>query len=195
MTGKQSLERLLEGNRRFLAGQAENVGAPVDLGSMVASQSPIAAVLGCADSRVSPAHVFDVGPGEIFTVRVAGNIAGPSELGSLEYAVHHLKVPLLLVLGHEGCGAVKAALHGDADGAVGGLIREIAPAVRPILEQDEEVHDVMLEAVSANVWNTMGMLIERSPGIGEAVRSGALHLAGGIYSLSTGEVSILQEKG
>ncbi len=89
--------------------------------------------------------------GDIFVVRVAGNVPVTAVIGSLEYAVEHLKVPLLLVLGHEECGAVKAALQGEATGAVGELIKEIGPAVRPVLDQEEDVEDVVLEAVLANV--------------------------------------------
>jgi carbonic anhydrase len=126
---------------------------------------------------------------------VAGNIAGLSELGSLEYAVPHLKTPLLLVLEHEGCGAVKASLAGSAEGAIGKLIEEIAPAVRPVLEQSEKVDDVELEAIKANIWHTMGKLVQRSPIISEAVRSGDVELAGAVYSLKTGSVTILTEDG
>lgn len=128
-------------------------------------------------------------------MRVAGNIAGLSELGSLEYAVEHLKVPLLMVLGHEACGAVKAALQGGATGAIGELIKEIGPAVRPVLDQEEEVEDVVLEAVQANIWHTMGKLIERSPVIAGAVQSGSLMLTGAVYSLTTGQITILDEEG
>ena len=128
-------------------------------------------------------------------VRDAGNIAGLSELGSLEYTVNHLKVPMLLALGHEECGAVKAVLEGEAPGAVGDLIEEIGPAVRPVLNQEEEVEDVVLEAFQANVWHTMGKFIERSPAIAEAVQNGSLVLSGAIYSLTTGKVTILEKEG
>jgi carbonic anhydrase len=109
--------------------------------------------------------------------------------------VRHLGVPLLLVLGHEGCGAVKAALEGEADGAVGELISQIQPVVRPVMEQVERVKNTLMEAVQANVWHTMGMLVERSPVIAGAVRSGDLVLAGAVYSLTSGKVSVLEEKG
>ena len=100
---------------------------------MVQSQSPIAAVLSCSDSRVPPEHVLDKKIGEVFVVRVAGKVPGTAVIGSLEYAILHLKVPFLLVLGHEGCGAIKAALEcvgTGAKGALGELIREIEPAVQ-----------------------------------------------------------------
>jgi carbonic anhydrase len=102
---------------------------------------------------------------------------------------------LLLVLGHEEYGAVKAALEGQAPGAVGELIKEIGPAVRPVLDQGGEVEDIVLEAVQANVWPTMGKLIERSPVIAAAVRSGTLELAGAVYSFLTGKITVLEEEG
>jgi len=165
---------------------------------MVEGPSPSAAVLCCSDSRVGPEHILGQGLGDIFVVRVADNIAGLPELGNLEYAeyaVEHLKVPLLLVLGHEGYGAVKAALQGDATGAIGELIKEIGPAVRPVLDQEEEVEDVELEAVQANIWHTMGKLIERSSVIAGAVQSGSLMLTGAVYSLTTGQITLLDEEG
>ena len=135
----------------LLAVERSDAVTSADLTAMVEGQSPSAAVLCCSDSRVGPEHILDQGLGDIFVVRVAGNIAGLSELGNLEYAVEHLKVPLLLVLRHEGCGAVKAALQGDATGAIGELIKQIGPAVRPVLDQEEEVEDVELEAVQTNI--------------------------------------------
>lgn len=195
MTGSEVLQRLVDGNRRFVSGRGPGLTAPVDLRSLVDSQSPAAAVLSCSDSRVPPHHVLDQGIGEIFVVRVAGTVPGPAVLGSLEYAVGQLKVPLLLVLGHEGCGAVKAALSGGGEGALGELVREIEPAVRPVLEQDEEVEDVMEEAVKANVWHTMNRLLERSTVIAGAVTEGRLLVKGAVYSLRTGEVALLEAEG
>jgi carbonic anhydrase len=197
MKGSEVLEKILKGNRRFLQGDRIGICNPVDvdLGKMVQSQNPIAAVLSCSDSRVPPEHVLDKKIGEIFVVRVAGKVPGPAVLGSLEYAVEHLKVPLLLVLGHERCGAVKAALEGvgnAADGALGALIRELEPAVRPVLDQEEEAEDVLHEAVHASVWYTMNRILESSPLIADAVREGDLLLQGAVYSLQTGEVTLLQ---
>jgi carbonic anhydrase len=135
MTGEQVRNTLLAGNKRYLEGRRIAANREPDRQQLVAGQIPLAAVLCCSDSRVPPEHIFDQAHGEIFVVRVAGNIARPSEVGSLEYSVQHLKVPLVLVMGHEGCGAVKAALEGTpASGALGGLIDEIAPAVQPVLQ-------------------------------------------------------------
>jgi carbonic anhydrase len=188
------LDRLLEGNRRFISGERIGVSARWEPDTMVVSQKPFAAVLGCSDSRVPPEQIFDLGPGEIFVVRVAGNIAGSSEVGSLEYAVRHLGVPLVLVMGHEGCGAVKAALEEEGDDEVGGVIAQIRPAVKPVLNQAEETRDIWTEAVRANVWNTMNALIGQSEVIRETVQNGDISLVGAIFSLSSGRVSILEEK-
>lgn len=200
MKGSEVLEKILNGNRRFVQGERTGLCNPVDvdLKAMVHTQSPLAAVLSCSDSRVPPEHVLDKKIGEIFVVRVAGKVPGPVVIGSLEYAVEHLKVPLLLVLGHEGCGAVKAALEnseGGVEGALGELIREIEPAVKPILEQYEDNEDVMREAVQATIWHTMNKLLERSPLIARAVKTGRLMLKGAVYSLTTGAVTILDEEG
>ncbi len=192
MTGTDALEKLMQGNSRFAAGEGDGAG-DVDLAAMVASQSPVAAILCCSDSRVPPEHVFDQGVGDIFVIRVAGNIAGLSELGRLEYAVAHLKTPLLLVLGHEGCGAVKASLAGSAEGAIGEILKEIAPAVRPVLEQSDKSDNLELEAVTANIWHSMGKLVERSPMIAKAVQSEEITLAGAVYSLGAGKVTILAQ--
>ncbi len=200
MKSSEVLEKILKGNKRFLQGERTGICNPVDvdLGSLVHKQNPIAAVLSCSDSRVPPEHVLDKKIGEIFVVRVAGKVPGPAVIGSLEYAVEHLKVPLLLVLGHEGCGAVKAALGGvgnDAKGALDELIREIVPAVQPILDQAEDGADVMHEAVYANVKFTMNRILERSPIIAAAVKNEELMLVGAIYSLQTNEITLLEEKG
>ena len=200
MKSSEVLEWILKGNKRFLRGERTGICNPVDvdLGSLVHRQRPIAAVLSCSDSRVPPEHVLDMKIGEIFVVRVAGKVPGPAVVGSLEYAVEQLKVPLLLVLGHEGCGAVKAALAGVENGARGALdelIREIVPAVQPVLEQAEDGADVMHEAVYANVKFTVNRILERSPVIAAAVRNGKLLSVGAVYSLQTNEITLLEEKG
>lgn len=192
--GGGALEVLLEGNRRFTEGNHREAGERPDLAGLTDSQSPFAAVLCCSDSRVPPEHIFDQGFGRIFVVRVAGNIAGESEVGSLEYAVDHLHVPLLLVLGHEGCGAVKAALGDGAQGALGRLLERLVPAVKPVLRQGEGVEDAVTEAVEANIWYTMNRLIRESPVIDRGVQAGRLLLKGACYSLSSGEVRMLTEE-
>lgn len=200
MKGSEVLEKILSGNKRFLQGERIGICNPVDvdLGTMVEGQSPIAAVLCCSDSRVPPEHVLDKKIGEIFVVRVAGKVPGPAVIGSLEYAVKHLKVPLLLVLGHEGCGAVKAALEGmgsHTGGALGALIKELEPAVLPVLRRNDKVDDVVHEAVYASVWYIIERILDLSPVIAAAVKNEDLLIKGAVYGLSTGEVSLLEQEG
>jgi len=187
LTGQEALERLLEGNTRFLAGDGQMSSGKYDRDHLVDSQSPFAAVLSCSDSRVPPEHIFDVGLGEIFVVRVAGNVVGSSVLGSMEYAVGSLDVPLLLVLGHESCGAVKAALEGSAGGAVGRLVELIEPSIGGLDPADR----VIDKAVRENVNHSVSQLAELSSTIGARVRSGEIMVAGAHYSLRSGEVSTL----
>src|SRR5262249_38747127 len=127
ISGQVALERLKEGHARFLAGKATPQVVDAKLRAELAkSQNPFAVVLACADSRVAPELVFDQGHGELFVSRIAANVTGPSILGSVEYAVAHLGVPLVVVLGHENCGAVKAALEDDElEGNLGFLLREV----------------------------------------------------------------------
>jgi carbonic anhydrase len=195
MKSHGALDRLLEGNRRFVSGERVGVHCQWQPDVMAVSQKPFAAILGCSDSRVPPEQIFDLGPGEIFVVRVAGNVAGPSELGSLEYAVKHLDVALVLVLGHEQCGAVKAALEDEGEGAIADVVDRIKPAVKPVLNQVEKPRDPWMEAVKANVWYTMSGIVEKSGVIAEAVQRGDVSLEGALFSFASGKVSTLEERG
>lgn len=169
------IERLTKGNERFMNGTS-----PDTLSQHLSGQSPFAAVLTCADSRVIPEKIFDLDIGEIFVVRVAGNVAiDPSVLGSLEYTVEHLKVPLMLVLGHTCCGAIAAAgARGEVQGNVGPIISEI----RCCFGSDDDVR--------ANVLRQVRMLPERSKMIKQAMGA-RLTLGGAIYHLDDGRVELL----
>lgn len=195
MKSHGALDRLLEGNRRFISGERIGVPCQWQPDAMAVSQKPFAAILGCADSRVPPEQIFDLGPGEVFVVRVAGNVAGPSELGSLEYAVKELSVALVLVLGHEKCAAVKVALDNEGEGAIADVVDRIKPAVKPVLDQVEKPVDPWKEAVKANVWHAMGELVEKSSVIAKAVKNGDVSLEGALFSFESGKVSILEERG
>jgi len=195
MDQKERLNKLLEGNSRFVSGNRVGVSAPWDPDAMLSGQEPFAAVLGCSDSRVPPEQLFDMGPGEIFVVRVAGNIAGKSQIESLEYAVSQLHVPLLVVLGHDDCGAIKAALKSEAAGTDGDLIWHVRLAVAHVLVGEKAFHDVLHEAVQENILSTMKDLIDRSPLIRQRMESGDLALVGARLSLDSGEVSVLKVLG
>jgi carbonic anhydrase len=193
--GDEALELLLEGNTRFVEERPRHSHEGVRRRAMLAAgQHPAAVILGCADSRVPPELVFDAGLGDLFVVRVAGNVASEDEAGSIEYAVEHLDAPLVLVLGHEKCGAVTAAL-GATEGEVeelSHLLEYLKPALRdidPALPLDERVH----LGVEANVRHSVKQLnaiLEREGG-GEAAPPG-FRIVGGVYELESGRVRLLE---
>ncbi len=192
MTGREALEKLLEGNRRYLEGGGPRSTGQVDRENLVDSQSPMAAILCCSDSRVPPEHIFDAGLGEIFIVRVAGHVVGTSVLGSLEYAVDHLNVSLILVLGHESCGAVKAALAGgEVHGSIKGLVERIKPSLIDIDTGPDISREIMEAAVTENIRYTQQHVQDISDSIRNKVESGDLMIAGAVYSLRSGEVNTI----
>jgi carbonic anhydrase len=158
---------------------------------LVAGQHPHAQILSCADSRVPPEIIFDQGLGDLFVVRVAGNVAADSELGSLEYGAEHLHIPLLVVLGHESCGAVTAAVQGGAtEGHLSALLNLIKPAVDKTRGMPG---DPVANAVGANVRMVVQQLRSSTPVLSELVARGKLKIVGGVYSLQTGEVTWLSD--
>jgi len=158
---------------------------------LVAGQHPHAEILSCADSRVPPEIIFDQGLGDLFVVRVAGNVATDTEIGSLEYGAEHLHIPLLVVLGHESCGAVTGAVQGgDAAGHIAVLMSLIKPAV----ERSRGMSgDPVANAVRANVQLVVQQLRSSTPILAELVAHGKLKIVGAVYSLETGEVTWLSE--
>src|SRR3954447_14073161 len=193
----QALRELLEGNRRFAAGNRLTPrGKPEDFRALAHGQFPEAVIISCADSRVAPEILFDVGVGDIFVVRVAGNVvggAGVTVKGSIEYAVAELNVPLIFVLGHSGCGAVKAAikhLH-DKDslpGSINGLVELIKPAVTGSKQMPG---DQLENAVRQNVKVGVERLQALDPILAPRVKDGRLKIVGGVYDLLTGVVTML----
>jgi carbonic anhydrase len=158
---------------------------------LVAGQHPHAEILSCADSRVPPEIVFDQGLGDLFVVRVAGNVATDTEIGSLEYGAVHLHIPLLLVLGHESCGAVTAAVQGgEAEGHIAALINLIKPAVDKSRGMPGDPVD---NAVRVNVQMVVQQLRSSTPVLSELVVQGKLKIVGGVYSLETGKVTWLAD--
>jgi carbonic anhydrase len=186
----QVLAALKEGNARFVKGAPlhphETTARRTELAG---GQHPGAAILGCADSRVPPEVVFDEGLGDLFVVRLAGNVAGPLDVGSLEYAVEHLGVSLVVVLGHHACGAVKATVDsgGEAEGNIGAIVKEIAPAVEEARAHPGK-EGIVNDAVHANARRTATALLARSPVLAEAVEKGHLKIVVGVYDLASGVV-------
>ena len=184
----------MDGNLRYVANAPQKRDYAAGRVANVKAQHPFAAVLSCSDSRVEPELVFDQGLGDIFVVRVAGNIADDDGLASLEYAVEHLGVPLVTVLGHSNCGAVQAAVsrlteHAELPGHLSELIKFIEPAV--IAAQARHPSDLVAAAVEENVNLNVQRLKEDTPVLADALKSGKLGIRGGVYDLATGKVALL----
>ena len=189
---------LKEGNERFVAGRPEHPNQSVERRASLASgQQPIAAVFACADSRVAAELLFDQGLGDIFVVRTAGQAIDTAVLGSIEYAVAVLDVPLVVVVGHSGCGAVKAAVGAIDDGAVpGGFVRDVVERVAPsILVGRRDGLSSVDEFEKRHVAETVAQLASRSTIIAERLAAGTLAIAGVTYQLADGRAELSDQAG
>ncbi len=197
-TPEEALHALREGNMRFYSGTPHNTTISAnERRAQIMAQTPFAVVLGCADSRVPVELIFDVGPGDIFGIRVAGNVVEQSTLGSIEYAVRHLKVHLLVVLGHEGCGAVAAAMLSAEKRAaesenVRFLLEKIEPAVRD-LPPIRDAKARMREAATSNVRYQVEMLRQNSV-VAAAIARGQIQVIGAFYEIGSGAVDFLRDE-
>jgi carbonic anhydrase len=196
MPADEAMKLLKDGNARYVAGEPTHAHQGADRRAETAKggQHPVATIIGCSDSREPLEIVLDQGIGDIFVIRVAGNLAGPDELGSIEYGVGHLGTPVVLVLGHTSCGAVTAAVQNSAvHGNIPALINQIKPAVAkarywtPTASGD----DLLNKSIKANVWLTMENILRKSVEVREFVKNGQVLLVGGIYDLNTGKVDWL----
>src|SRR5213596_1212417 len=187
----EAISKLKEGNGRYTSGNLQHPGQTTERRSeLTKSQHPFAVIVSCSDSRVPPEIVFDQGLGDLFVVRVAGNVIDDHSLGSIEYAVDHLGVRLIVVLGHQSCGAVKAAKEtiaakGKAPGHIQSLITAIQPAVEATAKEDLDA------TIKANVKNVVQALRSSTPILKAKVDSGDVQVIGGYYSLDTGSVTFL----
>jgi carbonic anhydrase len=190
----EAISKLKEGNGRYTSGNLQHPGQTAERRTELAkTQHPFAAIVSCSDSRVPPEIVFDQGLGDLFVVRVAGNVINDEGMGSIEYTVDHLGTRLILVLGHQSCGAVKAAREtiaakGKAPGHIESLVRAIKPAVEATAKDDLDA------TVKANVKNVVQALRSSTPILKAEVDSGKIQVVGGYYSLDTGAVTFLDEK-
>jgi len=195
-TAEEALARLREGNARFVSGQARFPTVQKEvLAELAKGQRPYATILGCSDSRVPPELVFDAAFGELFIIRVAGNVLGPSIAGTLQYAGTHLHTPLFVVLGHEGCGAVEAAIAAKFRGArhrgrIALLLENIVPALDN-LDLTLPSAALLSAGVEANVRWTIRELLE-SPEGKARLAEGDVKLIGAVYDLVTGRVRFLE---
>ena len=189
---------LKEGNERFVAGQPEHPSQSVDhRASLASGQTPTAVIFGCADSRVAAELIFDQGLGDVFVVRTAGQAIDSAVLGSIEYAVTVLDVPLIVVLGHNGCGAVKATIAAIDEGAIpGGFVRDVVERVVPsILAGRRDGLTRIDEFEDRHVSETLAQLVSRSSAIAERVDAGTLALAGVTYQLTEGRANLVDRIG
>lgn len=197
LTADQALAALSEGNARWVSGKPANPASDAARRQATSTgQKPFVTVLTCADSRLPVERLFDRGVGEVFVLRVAGNIAGAHEAGTIEYGVGHLNTPLLVVMGHSKCGAVAAAASGaQVHGNVGVLLAAITPAVErakrnnPNLSGDELVAAVVKE----NVWQSVFDLLKSSSDLRQSLAAGKLKVVGAVCDISTGKVEFLGE--
>jgi carbonic anhydrase len=197
LNADEALRELLAGNERFANGRPNSPRrGPADFRQLAEGQYPFATIISCADSRVAPEILFDVGKGDIFVVRVAGNVvsgAGAVVKGSIEYSVAELNVPLIMVLGHSNCGAVKAAMaHLNAKDSLPGAINDLVELIKPAVEQSKgEPGDPLGGAIHKNVQIGIERLKGLEPILAPALKAGKLKIVGGVYDLRTGKVAIV----
>lgn len=195
LTADEALHRLIEGNTRYRGGYSRCAGLrPEMLEQLAHGQQPFATILGCADARVPPELIFDAVLGEVFVIRVAGHVVSPGIAGSLQYAGAHLQTPLFMVLGHDGCGAVKAALDSQMHGAeprsrIQHLVDAILPGL-PDIDPALTPAAQLSQMVEANVRWTMRQIAE-SPEGHARLEAGRMMLVGAIYHLANGGVRLL----
>lgn len=188
-TPSTALKRLMEGNERYIKDALEHPNRSVERReSIVAKQEPFACILGCADSRVSPEILFDQGVGDLFVVRVAGNVIGPLELDSIEYSVIYLHAKVILVIGHENCGAVDAVVNNNTKD-----IEAVASLIEPSVAQARKTNPnaVLATAIKYNA-KAMKEFLLRSPVLAKVIEKGDLEVYAAYYNLQTGKVELLK---
>ncbi|HLP84806.1 MAG TPA: carbonic anhydrase [Phycisphaerales bacterium] len=200
MTADEALKLLTEGNQRWVSNNAQNPSCDNEQRSEQANgQTPFVTILTCADSRIPVERVFDRGVGEVFTIRVAGNVAGDSETGTIEYGLGHLHTKLLVVMGHTKCGAVKACVDGAHNGALHGKVRDLVASISPSVDRakrnnpNADASELVNLAVKENVWQGVYNLMASSTEIRELVGKGDVKVVGAIYDIQSGKVEFLGE--
>ena len=192
ITADQALKILMAGNARFASGNSIHPDQSIEdrRAELVTSQHPFAVTVTCSDSRVPPEIVFDQGLGDIFVIRTAGEVMDNVTIASIEYAVDHLNVPLVLVIGHDGCGAVEAAVTGgETHGHIGSLVEAIKPAVDVARGMKG---DLLSNSIDVNTQNVVDQLKSAGPILSLAVKQGKLKILGGRYHLDSGKVTLLE---
>jgi len=202
ITASEAIKRLKEGNQRFVSGvrSIDTIVKQMQRADFVEGQTPFAIILGCSDSRVPAELIFDQGLGDLFVIRVAGNIVAPSQIGSVEFAAELFGTQLVVVLGHSMCGAVKAAIDDlerptdERSSNVLSIVNRILPVVEPLFETElRDDPDKLLEsAIHANILSSTNHLMHGSQLLESLIQQGKLKIIGAEYSLETGCVSFFE---
>lgn len=189
----QALKRLIEGNERYVSGNSTTHDFKDEREALVSGQNPFVAVLSCSDSRIAPEYAFDTARGDLFAIRLAGNFVTGEGLASLEYAVAVLGAPLILVLGHERCGAIEAGIKAVKDKAsFPGHIPKLTEALKASVEKViKQPGDLMENAIAQNVKDSVEQLKKATPLLTDALEKGKLKVVGGVYRLATGKVEMI----
>jgi carbonic anhydrase len=187
---EEALRKLIDGNKRFSSAKASHPNQGTERRAEVTKgQKPFAVIVGCSDSRIPPEIIFDQGIGDLFVIRVAGNIVDEVALGSIEYAVEHLGARLVLVLGHSKCGAVTATVQGgEAHGHIGAIVAAIRPAVDRAKNSAGDLTD---NSIRANVQLVVETIEESRPLLQPMVEKGSIRVAGAYYDIESGEVEMV----
>jgi carbonic anhydrase len=188
---EQTLQKLMDGNRRFVENKSMLDESTTRRIEVAKGQHPFATILGCVDSRVPPELIFDQGLGELFVIRTAGEVLDHAVLGSLEFGVAELNIPLIMVLGHKGCGAFKAASailchHEKAMADIQFLVKKLAPAIGTADEDENHLNQAIQEQIKYTVEK-----LKHTPILNRAIKREALKIAGGCYDLDTGVVDVI----
>jgi len=190
VSGDKALQKLMDGNNRYVSAQMSHPNqTPARRSEVIEGQHPFAVIVGCSDSRVPPEIIFDQGLGDLFVVRLAGHVLNDEATGSIEYAVEHLGTRLVMVLGHDKCGAVNATVQGgEAPGHIGSIVNAIKPAVDRAKNQPG---DLLENAIRENVAMVVDQLRSSSPLLAHLVKDGILKIIGAYYRLDDGKVTLV----
>lgn len=190
---KQALERLMQGNDRYVKGLMRRHDFLTEREALEDGQNPYATILSCSDSRIGPEYAFDTARGDIFVVRLAGNFVNEEGLGSIEYSVKELQVPLIMILGHDNCGAINAAVKMEKEnksypGKIQLLAKTLVPSVQKVLNKSG---NLLENAIQQNLVDSIKHLVNSSPIINEAVKQKKLKLVGAIYKIENGKINLI----
>jgi carbonic anhydrase len=192
LTPCQGYELLVEGNKRFINNLRTDHDHLEMINETREGQYPFAVILSCMDSRTSTELIFDQGLGDLFSIRVAGNIVNNDILGSIEYAVKYVGSKVLMVLGHTECGAIKSAKQGVTDGHITDMLKRIHPSISKAMLKEDRYHKFNENVAYANVENSLEEILTRSSIVKEMFEKGEIGIVGGVYNIETGEVDFFK---